>query len=132
MKSNKGVAIPKKISQSRIKALKIAQFALDKKAKHTVILDVSKISGICDYFVICSAETGTQATAILDWAADRAKEENFRMHHFEKDEMSEWVLGDFSDVILHVFVNEARKFYNLEHLWADAKKVRIPKKKTSA
>jgi len=53
------------------------------------------------------------------------------MHHFEKDELSEWVLGDFSDVILHVFVNEARKFYNLEHLWADAKKIRITRKKES-
>ncbi|MDD4182830.1 MAG: ribosome silencing factor [Candidatus Omnitrophica bacterium] len=114
-----------------MKALKVAQFALDKKAKHTIILDVSKISGLCDYFVICSAETGTQAVAILDWVADKAKENNFKMHHFEKDELSEWVLGDFSDVILHVFVNEARKFYNLEHLWADAKKIRITRKKES-
>jgi len=109
--------------------LKIAQFALDKKAKHTVILDVSSLSGLCDYFVICSAETGTQAVAILGWVASKAKENNFKMHHYEKDELSEWVLVDFSDVILHIFVSDARKFYNLEHLWADAKKVRIPRKK---
>jgi ribosome-associated protein len=91
---------------------------------------VGTLSGLCDYFVICSAETGTQATAILDYAAQQAKENNFKMHHYEKDELSEWVLADFSDVILHIFVNEARKFYNLEHLWSDAKRVRIPAKKS--
>ncbi|MFA5304442.1 MAG: ribosome silencing factor [Candidatus Omnitrophota bacterium] len=106
----------------------MAQFTLDKKAKHTVILDVSSLSGLCDYFVICSAETGTQADAILNWVAANAKENNLKIHHYEKDELSDWVLVDFSDVILHVFVNEARKFYNLEHLWADAKRVRIPRK----
>ncbi|MCK9573025.1 MAG: ribosome silencing factor [Candidatus Omnitrophica bacterium] len=112
--------------------MKVAQFALDRKAKHTVVLDVSKLSGLCDYFVICSAETGTQADAILNWVAAQAKENNFRMHHFEKDDSSDWVLVDFSDVILHIFVNDARKFYNLEHLWADAKRVRIPRRKIEA
>ncbi|MFA5337593.1 MAG: ribosome silencing factor [Candidatus Omnitrophota bacterium] len=123
------VAIPKKNSQNRLKALKVAQFAIDKQAKHTIILDVSKLSGLCDYFVICSAETGTQADAILNWVAAKGKENNFKMHHFERDESSDWVLADFSDVILHIFVNDARKFYNLEHLWVDAKRVRIPRKK---
>lgn len=119
----------KKISKAKVKALKIAELISDKKAKKIVVLDVSRLSSLCDYFVICTAETGNHAEAISRWVSDKSKENNLEVHHHEKDHSSEWVLVDFFDVMLHIFVDEARKFYDLEHLWADAKRLRISKKK---
>ena len=92
-------------------------------------MDVQKISNFCDYFVICSAETNTQVEAIYDWVLQKSAENNIIVHHREIDEGSQWVLVDFFDVVLHIFINEKRSFYNLEHLWSDAKRVRIPRKK---
>ncbi|MFA5270972.1 MAG: ribosome silencing factor [Candidatus Omnitrophota bacterium] len=118
----------KKNSESKVKALKIAEFVLDKQAKRPVVLNLEKLSTLCDYFVICSVDTGVQAEAVCDWVVEKSKELNYKVHHSERDDASGWVLVDFFDVILHIFVDDLRKFYDLEHLWIDAKKVRIPKK----
>ncbi|MFH1504629.1 MAG: ribosome silencing factor [Candidatus Omnitrophota bacterium] len=109
--------------ESKAKALKIAEFASGKKANNIVVLDVSEISGLCDYFVICSAESAQQVEAISRDAIRRCRKDKLKMRHFEKDKLMRWVLVDFFDVILHVFLEEARSFYNLEYLWSAAKKV---------
>ena len=92
--------------------------------KDIVILDVGKISGLCDYFVICSGESGRQVKAIYEEAARQCKNNKIKVHHHESDEDFSWIFVDFFDVILHVFSDEARKFYDLEHLWREAKKVK--------
>ncbi len=123
--SKEEVIIPRKISQIKEQALKIADFACQKKAKDIVILDVRKISNLCDYFVICSAESSAQVRAIYEEIAKRCKKDKIRIRSFENDELSHWILVDFFDIILHIFLDETRRFYNLEYLWREAKKIKI-------
>jgi ribosome-associated protein len=59
----------------------------------------------------------------------KCEENNFDIHHFEDDKEGKWILIDLFDVILHIFVDEIRNFYNLEYLWKEAKRVRVIKKK---
>jgi len=94
-----------------------------------VILDVSKFFSLYDYFVICSAETGRQVRAIYEEVEKSCKENHIDIHHCEDDHACRWILVDLFDVLLHIFVDEARDFYNLEYLWRDAKKVCAPKKR---
>ncbi len=126
----KEAIIPKKvIDDGKKKALMIVGFALDKQAGDPVVLDVRGLTNLCDYFVICSAETTVQAAAIYEEVKARAQENGFEAHHCQRDDGDTWMIVDFFDVIVHIFHQEARSFYDLEHLWRDAKKVAIPKKK---
>lgn len=123
------MAIPRKPSESKIKALKIVEYMLEKKAHNPVVLDMRNVCDLCEYFIICSGETGVQVRAIHDEVVKRSREDNFHIHHSEDDAESRWVLVDFFDVILHIFVDDARQYYDLEYLWRDAKKVRITRQK---
>jgi ribosome-associated protein len=114
---------------SKDKAARIVEIALDKKANNPVILDVRGLCNICDYFIICSAESSRQVKAICEGVIKQCKKDKIGVVHKEKDELARWILVDFSDIVLHVFDEETRAFYNLEYLWREAKKVTIPKKK---
>lgn len=103
------------------------EFALEKKANDPVILDVRDFSGICDYFVICSADTERQTKAIYETIAKKCSKEKISISHSELDQECKWILIDLFDVIVHIFVDEAREFYNLEYLWKSANKVAIKK-----
>lgn len=107
-------------------AKKIASFILAKKAEDVIILDVKKISNVCDYYVICSGQSSTQVKAIYEDAVRKSKKENIRVQHAEVDSTCRWILLDYADVILHIFSKEAREFYNLEYLWKRAKKISPP------
>lgn len=78
-------------------------------------------ASICDYFVICDAKSDRQVLAIadsvLEFAFKNAKEKPV---HIEGKENAEWVLIDFTDIIVHIFKSDFRKFYGLEELWADS------------
>ncbi len=117
----------KEISNSKI-ALRIAQFASDKQAKDITVLDVSEISSLCDYFIICSGESAAQVRAICDNVQRLSRKEKIRISFLEKDKESHWILIDFFDVILHIFIEEAREFYNLEYLWKESKKIKFSPK----
>ncbi|MDD3296690.1 MAG: ribosome silencing factor [Candidatus Omnitrophica bacterium] len=121
VKTRKSTA--KKSSTSRARALKIARIVAAKQAEDVLILDVSKISSLCDYFVICSGTSARQVRAIYEEALRECKKDEVGVGHREADDDSHWALVDFFDVILHVFDSEARSFYNLEYLWKEAKKV---------
>lgn len=105
-------------------AVKIAAKALsDKKGKDIKVLKTDKLTSLCDYFVIC---TGTSSTHIktltdaLDKAMSEAGEPPLRREGYRS---GSWVLLDFGSIVAHVFTEEAREFYNLEHLWSDAEEV---------
>jgi len=121
------MSIKKEIS-AKEKALIIAQFSLDKQAKDVVILDVAKISSLCDYFVICSGESAAQVKAICDNVQRASRKEKIRISFVEKDKDAHWMLVDFFDVILHIFIEQAREFYNLEYLWKEAKQIKLSSK----
>ncbi|MBU0694772.1 MAG: ribosome silencing factor [Candidatus Omnitrophica bacterium] len=109
-------------SEVKAKVLKLLEFVLEKQANEPVILDVRK-TGLSDYFIICSAPSEEQVRAIYNQVLKQCKKNKIKIYHRQDDELSCWVLLDFFDVILHVFTDEARYFYNLEYLWQPAIKM---------
>ena len=94
----------------------------DKKARNPVILDFSGMKGtVCDAFVICHGSSRTQVEAIADHVIGEVKKQTGQNPwHKEGYENAEWILIDYSDVVIHIFQEERRRFYNIEQLWADA------------
>jgi ribosome-associated protein len=102
-------------------ARRIVELASDKQASEIVLLDIRGVSLIADYFVICTAASERQASAILKDLSDKLIEEFGRKPlHTEGKPDSGWVLLDYGDVIVHIFSPTQRAFYNLEQLWAAA------------
>lgn len=98
--------------------------ALDKKATAMDVLAVAALTSIADYFILCSAGNERQAQAIADNVVDRLRSElNVRPLLVEGTMPGRWILVDFGDFIVHVFTEEARRFYGLERLWGDAPNV---------
>lgn len=102
--------------------LRVAVEAMqDKKAKNIVSLDLSKIdNSVTSYFLICHAPSKTQIEAIYDNVLEFVRKEcETKPYNKEGLENSEWILIDYVDVVVHIFLEDIRKFYNLEELWAD-------------
>ena len=99
---------------------KISKHIFNKKGYEVKIMDLRNITAITDYFVICSADSGTQVKAIADEVDERLSEEGIKCYHKEGYKALNWVLLDYFDVVVHIFKNEARRYYNLEKLWGDA------------
>lgn len=95
---------------------------LEKKAKEITTIDLRKIpSAVSSYYVICHASSSTQVEAIAESVGFEAKRQlNDRPIHVEGADNAEWILLDYVDVVVHVFQEQSRRFYNLEDLWADA------------
>jgi len=112
---------------------RIAELALEKKALDVKILDLRALDAFTDYFVICSGEVEVQVKAIADHIHDMLAVEKVKPFHYEGYENLEWILIDYVDVVLHVFLPDRRQFYGLESLWIDAKIKEVtdqpPKKK---
>ena len=105
---------PKELAQ------KIAAIADDKKGNDILLLNMEGISYMTDYFVIASASNTTLVRAIADAIEDKLAEEEVFCRHKEGYQDGRWVLLDFGDAVVHIFLEEERNFYNLEQLWADA------------
>jgi ribosome-associated protein len=99
---------------------KIIDLIQNKRGKNIRILDLKKLTPIADYFVICSGESDTQVKAIADEVDKKLADEGIKCYYKEGYGTLNWVLLDYFDVVVHVFKNEARQFYNLEKLWGDA------------
>jgi ribosome-associated protein len=93
-----------------------------KKGENVLKIDLRKLENrISDYFVICHAQSGTQVSAICDSIEETVhKEVKEKPSHIEGLDNCFWVLLDYGNVIVHVFIEEYRNFYSLESLWADA------------
>lgn len=92
----------------------------DKKARDVVVLDISGLSVIADYFIICSANSRTQVQAIADAVEGKMGEKGVPCKGIEGMDDAKWVLLDFGDLVVHVFQEEERRFFDLERLWGDA------------
>ncbi|MFH1269884.1 MAG: ribosome silencing factor [Candidatus Omnitrophota bacterium] len=111
-------------------ALRIAALALAKKAKGVIILDMRSVSDFCDYFVILSTTSLRQANAVAQYIEeDLAKDRIRTLSKVPANDESGWIVADFASVVAHIFYEPMREFYNLERLWSDAKRVRIPRSK---
>ena len=95
------------------------------KGKEIVTLDLRETgTAVTDYFVICHANSKTQVDALADKIIDEVRDKNgAKPYHVEGRDNTEWILIDFVDVVVHVFLQSMRKFYQLEELWADAEKI---------
>ncbi len=91
----------------------------NKKAYNFSVLDVSKISSITDYFVICSANNERQTAAIADEVIDKLHEEGIKIYHKEGFETGRWILLETDNIIVHIFQRDERETYDIESLWYD-------------
>ncbi len=112
---------------SRERALKCAALALDKKALDVKILEIANISSIADYLVIASGQSDKQTQAIAESVRLGLKKFG-KTSGIEGLKEGNWVVIDYGDVIVHVFKEEIRRYYDLDSVWSDAPLVKIPDK----
>ena len=99
----------------------IAKAASEKKGVDIVIIDMRKMSSLGEYFIITSGTSAPQVKAICEHIIERLKDLGFRPWHREGDLGDPiWIVLDYGDVVVHIFHEETRTFYNLERLWGDA------------
>lgn len=146
-KAIKKAAAPKKAAASKkavktapkkapVKAVKsptekladaIVEGILERKGKNITVMNLQSIHNrVCDYFIICQADSNTQVNAIADSIDETVRkttgDKPYRSEGFEN---SEWILIDYVTVVVHIFQSHIREFYNLESLWADAETTEI-------
>lgn len=116
------------MNETKVLIKKITEGIQEKKGKNIVIADLTDIGDtICKYFVICQGNSPSQVSAIVD-SIKEYTQKGADVKPFAIDGLrnAEWVAMDYSDILVHIFLPETRNFYNLEHLWADAKLTTIP------
>jgi len=109
-------------------ALMIESMMDDKKAQNIVILDVADLTIIADEFVICSVRSTVQSRALCDYIEEKMNEQSVRLRHLEGYRDGCWIVMDYGDVMVHIFRQEEREFYNLERLWDDGDNVYLANK----
>lgn len=94
----------------------------EKKGKEIVNIDLRKLDyAACDNFVICHGDSGTQVKALAGSVEEKVDEKiSVRVRHREGLENASWILLDYGDIVVHIFIKEARDYYKLEDLWGDA------------
>ncbi len=124
LRGDERVRLKKKKSVSELLG-SICRALLNKKAEGLRVINVSNLIGITDFFVICSAESTTQVSAITDELLRTADRNGFKITGVEGTENNLWVLVDFGDVVVHIFHEPVRLFYDLDGLWRDAEEISI-------
>ncbi|MCF8111593.1 MAG: ribosome silencing factor [Desulfobacteraceae bacterium] len=99
--------------------------ALGRKAMELVVLDVTTVTDVADVFMICSGRSNRQVSAIAEFIESELKKAGIRPLSVEGVKDGQWVLIDYGHVVIHVFYDPVRRFYDLESLWADARRVDI-------
>ena len=112
---------PKPVGETnKLIAMAAAQYALEKKATDIKVMDVRGITSFTDFFVIVSGSSDMQVKAIAENILAKLRDNGVAPWKSEGWDALQWVIVDFVDVVVHVFSETAREFYNLERLWADA------------
>lgn len=91
----------------------------DKKANDIKVIDISNLSVIADYFIIASGNNRNQVQALADHVEDQCGHAGYALKQIEGYDSANWILMDFTDVIVHIFSKEDRLFYDLERIWRD-------------
>lgn len=108
-------------------ALVLAETLDSKKGQDIKVLETGALTTLADYFVICTATSTTQIKAMSDACEEAMEKNGEQVHHIEGHRGGTWLLMDFSAVVVHIFMDEARKFYDLERLWGDAEEIPLEK-----
>ena len=104
------------------------KIVMERKAIDPVVFEVEHLTSISDYFLIASGNSGRQVQAISRHLQQRMRKEGFRTYGVEGDQEGHWVLMDYGDVIVHLFYQPYREFYDLEGLWVEAPRVTLENK----
>jgi len=99
--------------------------ALERKAIEVVVLDVRGLTSVADVFIICSGRSNRQVTAIAEFILTDLKKHGIKPLSIDGKKEGHWILLDYGHVVIHVFYEPVRKFYDLEGLWTDAKRIKI-------
>jgi ribosome-associated protein len=111
---------------ARERALLCVRFALEKKAYDLVLMDVGQFTSLADYFLICTGRSDTQVQAITQSIEENLSRAGVRPLSIEGYARGQWTVIDYGDVVIHVFYEPVREFYDLERLWARAPQVTLP------
>ena len=116
------------MTETQILLKNIIEGIQEKKGKKIVNIDLTKLEGLVyNYFVICEGDSTTHVSAIADSVKDYVRK-NIKVKPFASDgyQNAQWIVFDYDDILVHVFLREIREFYRLENLWSDAKITEIP------
>ena len=109
------ISVSKKMASMAVEALE------DRKGEDVKVIDISEISTLADYFIIAGGSNINQVQAMADSVQEKLGREGHMTKNVEGYESGNWILLDFGDIIVHVFDNENRLFYDLERIWRDGK-----------
>jgi len=115
------------LTDSRTKFLLCVKAAIEKKAFDLVLLEMKKITSFTDYFLLCSGKSDRQVQAIAQAIEEALEKEGIRPLGQEGKNEGRWILMDYADVVVHIFLEPVRAFYDLEGLWIDAPRIELEK-----
>lgn len=109
-------------THSKASVEKAKELLLDKKAKNVAVIDLQNLENrVCDYFIVTHGTSDRHVQGLAENLVEGLKEkEHLSPWHIEGMQNKEWILIDYADIVVHIFQQEIRSFYNLEELWADA------------
>lgn len=111
---------------SQNRALECARAAIDKRAENLKILDLTELSGFTDFFVLCNGSSDRQVKSISDAIDHAMTQAGAQLVSIEGYSEGRWILMDYGDVVIHIFLDALREYYALERLWSDAPQLKIP------
>ena len=117
------MGVADRVEAARTFALEAARLAANTRCHDVLVLDMRAISPVADYFVIASGTSPRQMRTVCDQIEELAAPKGYAPLARSGYEGEQWMLYDFVDVIVHVFNDESRRFYDLENLWGDAKRL---------
>jgi ribosome-associated protein len=112
-------------NESQERLLLCINTALQRKAKDLVVMNVGTLSSFADYFIICSGTSDRQVKAIANWLEENLKKAGMNSLGLEGMKQGHWVLMDYGDIVIHIFYEPIRAFYDVERLWSEAPKIAI-------
>jgi len=119
------VILVSKGQEAKERVIQLTNAALERKAKNLTILGVKELSSFTDYFIICSGSSDRQVRAIADSIEKRMKESGVLPLGVEGRQSAGWLLMDYGDVVVHVFHEPVREFYDIERLWSEASVMKV-------
>lgn len=109
------------VEESKIISNEIVKALEDRKAKNIEVIQSPKLEAITDFFVVCSGTSSTHLRGIADLVEERLEEKGIKCAHYEGYDTASWILLDYIGVVVHIFLESEREFYNIERLWKDGR-----------
>jgi len=120
LKDDGRVGQGREVAVGELLARRAAELSLEKKCEEVKILDVGGLTSVADYFVIITADSERKAKAAAEHIIAELRGDGERPTHVEGMDSMHWILLDYFDVVVHIFMPEERRFYDLESLWSEA------------